>query len=88
MCRCSAHAELENSRRTYSAQENLLMRKKQEILLRCGVLEVRMRNWNRRKNIMCKKITAVLLSIVLGAALLTGCGAKGAYPSDDIEVLR
>ncbi len=45
MCRCSAHAELENSRRTYSAQENLLMRKKQEILLRCGVLEVRMRNW-------------------------------------------
>lgn len=36
---------------------------------------------------MCKKKTAVLLSIVLGAALLTGCGAKGAYPSDDIEVI-
>lgn len=36
---------------------------------------------------MCKKITAVLLSVMMGAALLAGCGAKGAYPSEDIEVI-
>ncbi len=36
---------------------------------------------------MHKKIMAVLLSVFMGAVMLTGCGKGGAYPSDDIEVI-